>query len=559
MKSHIYQRYLLCLVVGVTLQACPSPPTGPRFVGAGASEPQYGGTLTYSVTSNIRSLSPFIGYDVYSNQAMRVLWDGLLDYDESGVLIPAMLESVPTPGGPDGRTYRFTLRPGIHFHDSPVFPGGKGRELVADDIAWSLTKLLDPSTHSPGFSFYMSIEGVEAFRAGKSKTISGIKTIDKYSVDITLAKADQGFLNAMALSFAYPVAKEAWQHWGEKIQFHPVGTGPFVLDEWERDVRIVFKKNENYWRDGLPYLDQMIVYENIGIEVAAMRLRNGDQDHLYDARQPDYLILNQQEGWKDSFVMAPGGTVYGIALNNEIPPFDNIHVRRAVAFALNRQKFERLSKGRRIPTGQMMPPGIFGHFVDLEEAQTFDPKRAKEEMKLAGYPDGYPKKITLINHDSASAKSSAELIQADLKEIGIDIEIRPMAFALYLQETATRGRAQMFITGWHQDFPDPISFFDMLLHSRNIKDVNAENRAFYSNPELDELLDKAKASPDRTEREQLYRKASNIVSHDAPWAFLFNTVTPEWWQPYVKNYKPHVTHTCDLRFAWLDLPKKRVQ
>ncbi len=540
----------------VLLMGCPAP-DGPRYKGAGNDEPQYGGTLHYSVSSNLRTLDPHIGFDTISAQMFRLLWDGLLDYDKESKLVPNMLEALPQLQE-DGKTYRFVLKKGVHFHDSPAFKGGKGREILAEDIRWSLTRMLDPATHSPGFSFYMSIDGVKEFREGKAKTIAGLKVVDSHTLDITLAKPDQGFLNAMAMNFAYPVAKENYEHHGDQVKFHPVGNGPYVLTEWERDVRLEFDKNKNYWRKGLPYIDSFIIDENVSIEVATMRFRAGDEDHLDRPRQPDYLELVNAPKWKGYWRLYQEGTVYFMGLNTELPPLDNVHFRRALAFAIDREKLARISKGRNLPTGQMMPPGLFGHIEDLKEEQHLNLEIAKKEMALAGYPDGYPKKITMINYESAGAKSMAESLMEDFKKIGVQLDVKPMAFALYLQETATRGRAQSYIGGWHQDFPDPISFYDTMLHSSGIKETNSENKSFYSNTKLDEILDAARAESDPDIRLGLYEEAANIVSHDAPFAFLSNTVTFQIWQPYLKDYVGHPLQTRDLRFTWLDLPKKRV-
>ncbi|MCA9582209.1 MAG: ABC transporter substrate-binding protein [Myxococcales bacterium] len=547
----------LALLALALLPGCPNPPEAPRWQGAGHEEPQYGGTFKARVDSNIRGLDPHVSFDENSNIGIRLLFDGLLDYDDKTKLVPSLATSMPELQ-PDGKTFRFTLRKGVYFHDSPLFPGGKGREVTADDVKWSLTHMMAPKTHSPGFVFFTAIEGATEFREGKAGDLRGVRVVDRYTVDITLEKPDQTFLNAMAMTFAYPVPKENYEAHPHDVGLHPVGTGPFVFEEWERDVRLNVTKNTNYWRKDFPYVDRIVVQEQVTPDVAAMRLRNGDIDHLDGPRQPDYIALRNAEPWKPYVGFEPGVTVWGIYMNCDMEPFTNVHLRRAVAFALDREKIQKVSFGRRRPTGQMLPPQLMGYREDLEHRQYHDLEKAKEEMRLAGYPNGLDQTVTFTAHSSETAKQLAEFVQEDLKQIGIKIEIRQVAFATYLQETGIPGRVQMAISGWNQDFPDPADFLDVLLHTRSIHPKNSENAAFYSNPVLDELLDRARIETDPAKREQMYVEANNIVAHDAPWAFLFNPVEFEAWQPYVKGYSMHPVWSKNFRSVWLDHPRRRV-
>lgn len=250
--------------------------------------------------------------------------------------------------------------------------------------------------------------------------------------------------------------------------------------------------------------------------------------------------------------------IWGLAMNCELPPFDNVHVRRAVAFAFNRHSWSRVRSGRLRPTGQPVPPGILGYNADLPGQQYYDLEKAKEEMRLAGYPNGYPHRIDLWLGDGATGRTYGELAQADLKEIGLDIRVKQVAFAVYLQETGKPRTAQMLLTGWNQDFPDPADFLDILFHSRAIHEHDSENKAFYRNPELDALLDRARVERDRDARRRMYEEASSIVARDAPWAFGWNDLDFRAWQPYVRNYEQHPVWDHEYRFVWLDMPRRRI-
>jgi ABC-type transport system substrate-binding protein len=195
---------------------------------------------------------------------------------------------------------------------------------------------------------------------------------------------------------------------------------------------------------------------------------------------------------------------------------------------------------------------------DLANAHHFDLARAREEMRLAGHPDGIDEEVTVLIGEGDVGRIYGELLQADLRRIGITVKLRPLSFAAFLQETGTRRRAQAIITGWNMDFPDPANFYDPLVHSRAIADIRSQNKAFYSNPALDELLDRARAEVDRDARRQMYAEAARIVAEDAPWAFVFVPIQLELWQPYVKGYRPHPVWSQDYRQVWLDLPRERI-
>jgi ABC-type transport system substrate-binding protein len=506
----------------------------------------------------VRGIDPHVSFDELSTMAIRLVHEGLLDYDSEARIVPGVAEALPELLA-DGRTYRFRLRRGVFFQDSPMFPGGKGRELTAEDVRWSLEHMIDPHTHSGGAFFFMSIDGATDLQEGRASTLRGVRAIDRYTVDITLEKPDQTFLSAMAMTFAYPVPRENYAAHPNDIALHPVGVGPFVLDSWERGVRLVFKRNHRYWREGLPYVDRMVFLENLTQDVAAMRFRNGDLDHMHHARQPDFIYFREAKEWAPYRTEEPAVNIWGIALNTQMKPFNNVHARRAVAFGINRERWRKVLNHKILPMGQMVPMQLMGYDPKLPNLQRYDAARAKEELALAGFPNGITEPVTLWFSDGASAVLQAELFQEDMRQIGIAVQLKPASFAEYLQQTGKPGQAQASIAGWNQDFPDPADFLDVLLHSKSIHPENSENRAFYVNPEFDALLDTARVESDPATRAELYRQANDIAARDAPWAVLYSRVDQELSQPYLKNYTMNPVFSQDYRFVWLDEPRRRIR
>jgi ABC-type transport system substrate-binding protein len=525
----------------------PEPPQEPRFAGAGHEEPQRGGSFVFFHESNVRSLDPHIAFDELSSMGLRLLFDGLLEYDERTELVPSLAGEMPMQSE-DGLTFTFRLREGVLFHN--------GRELIAEDVRWSLEHMLSPDVPSPGAPYYSQLAGVDAYRSGDAEHVSGIRVVDDYTIELTLTAPDQTFLHAMAMHFAYPVPRENYEAHPDDVASHPVGTGPYVLDRWERGDRLLFDRNPSYWRPGKPYVDRMVYLENTGRDVAVMRFRNGDLDSVHRFSPADYLFFRNAEAWQPYLFLEPKVNLWGIAMNTGMEPFDDVHLRRAVAFAMDREGWSRARQGRYQPTGQPIPPQLLGYDPDLPTAHHFDIDRAREEMRLAGHPDGLPDEVLLWYSSGETGQYNAELAQADLARIGIRLRLNPVSFAAYLEETGKPRRAQMLLTGWNMDYPDPANFFDSLWHSRAIAEANSSNRSFYRNPALDALLDRARAERDPERRREMYREASIIVTEDAPWAFMWNDLFLEAVQPYVHGYFQHKVFAQEYRFVWLDLPRK---
>lgn len=542
---------VLCAgLFGLMLAACPSARTTPRYEGAGSKVPTRGGTFRFHSSGHIRTLDPHIAYDELSIAVIRHLFEGLLDYDDEGRMIPALAREVPV-WEEGGRRLVLHLRQDARFHN--------GRAVTAHDVRWSLEHLLHPSTNSPGATFFSQLRGLQAYRAGRRQHLEGVQVLDRHAVAFALDAPDQTFLNALAMTFAMPVAREAYAGARAHPATRPIGTGPFRLAMWERGVRMVVERAPTSWRKQRTYLDRLVFYENVGDEVAAMRFRNGELEYLSAMAIPDYLLFRNHRAWRASQHEAPQPSTWGITLNCEMKPFDNRHVRRAVAYAIDRHRWNRSRNGRLRPTGQPLPPSIGGYLPPEHAAvQRYDLDAARRELRLGGYAKGLPEPVTLWLGGSPKAQYYGELAQADLAKIGIQVELKQVAFPVFIAETGQPGRAQMSMGGWGQDFPDAVSFFEPLFHSKSIHARDSENRSFYRNPKLDALLDQARQEVNPERRLVMYRRASAMVSKDAPWAFVWNDLDFEVWQPYVRNYVTNPVWSMDFRSVWLDLPLRPV-
>ena len=339
----------------------------------------------------------------------------------------------------------------------------------------------------------------------------------------------------------------------------PVGTGPFMLSGWEGGVRLTFRRNPQYWNVGQPYLDGAVIELSVARHLQFMRFQLAELDQLttVSLSTMDYVWLHEQSAWRPFITDAPDNSMYGISMNIELPPFDNRHVRRAIAFAIDREGICRSRANRLRPLGGILPPNMPGYDPALPDAQTYDPARARQEMALAGYPNGLPGEFEIWLTEGESGLVYGQLIQADLARIGIRIRLRQTSFAVYLENVERRHAVSIALAAWNQDFPDPSNFIETLFSSRSIQDENSQNNAFYSNSHVDALLDRARVDTHREERLSLYREAERIIVDDAAWAFLFTPVDTHVNQPYVRGFHTSPVYQHAIEHLWLDLPTQR--
>ncbi len=541
---------LLLLTALFFLFACRDTYPRPRFRGAGAQTPRHGGTLRWAVETDVRSLDPHLAYDEYSTSAVHEVFDTLVDYAPGTATIsPSLAERWETSA--DGTVFTFHLRPGVRFHN--------GRVLVADDVRQSFERMLDPAQiPCPATSFYHLIAGFEDYQEHRAPHVAGIEVLDPLTVRFRLTQPDQTFLSAMAMSFAAPVPMESVRAAGrDGFAQAPVGTGPFIVERWELGSRIVLRRNPSYWRSGLPYLDRILMETGVARHLQFMRFQRGDIEYVHSGSiiTADHVWVHEQPAWRPYVIDSPDISIYGVMMNVEIPPWNNVHLRRAVAYAIDRDAMCRSRNHRISAIGGLYPPGLPGYDPHLPNAQHYDVARAQQEISLAGYAHGLPGEHELWVGDG---DGFGQLIQADLARIGVHVRLRQASFAVFLENTSRRGAVALAIGAWSQDFPDPSNFIDTLFHSRSIQPEGSQNGSFYANPRLDALLDRARVELDHPRRIAMYQQAEQMVVDDAPWAFMAYPVRTEVLQPYVRDFHPSPVWQHDFRNVWLDLPLHRV-
>ncbi|WP_162146182.1 ABC transporter substrate-binding protein [Inquilinus limosus] len=483
---------------------------------ATAQEIKQGGSITITYKDDVTTLDPAIGYDWQNWSMIKSLFDGLMDYKPGTTeLVPDLAESFEVSA--DGLTYTFKLRRGVKFHN--------GRELKAADVKYSLDRVVQPETQSPGAGFFDSIQGFEDVSTGKAKALSGITTPDDHTVVFHLTRPDAPFLHKMALNFAHVVPKEEVEKYGADFGKHPVGTGAFKMTEWTLGQRIVFERNPDYFQKGLPHLDR-IVFE-VGQEpvVALLRLQRGEVDIAGDGIPPaKFLEVTQDPAYKGLIIQGNQLHTGYITMNVKAKPFDDVRVRQAVNMAINKDRIIRIINGRAKPATQPLPPSMPGYAADYK-GYPYDVEGAKKLMAEAGLADGFTTDLYVANTDPQPR--IAQAIQQDLAQIGIKAEIKALAQANVIAAGGDEKQSTMIWSGgmaWIADFPDPSNFYGPILGCGGAV-PGGWNWSWYCNEDLDKraaeadsIADPAKAA----EREAKWRDIFLDIMKDAPWAPVFN-------------------------------------
>ena len=509
-------------------------------VGGCGRAPHPVGVLRVAQVKDASTLDPARAYDTTSIQFARLLYRGLVEYDNRAVLHPEVAQSYRL--APDGLTYTFHLRPDVKYSD--------GTPVVADDFRFAIERVLNPETASDGQGFFSDIVGAKAWIEAVKKDPNtathpaGIEAPDARTVIFRLNKPDATFLNYLALPFGYAIPRAhvaQLKKQGLELSENPLGCGPFTLKEWVHDGWMTLDKNPNYFRPELPRCDRIEAKFGLSAGLQDMLYEQGALDVLTisDAFPPDFLRLTQKSPWKSQVLSAPMMDIRYMAVNNEVKPFDNLKVRQAMSYAINRARIASFLTGRVVAAHGPFPPGLPAYDPN-QKGYSYDPDKARALLKEAAFKDDPKAPIPLLYAlDDAGYVKAAQSIQQDLSAIGMTISLKPMAYGDLKVKAGIRGPngSRLALMAWLQDFPDPANFLDPLFNTKSISKNASLNRSFYSNPRVDKLLSQGLTMPPGPARIKVYQQAEKIVVADAPSVFLYHSQRYIVRQPWVKNFE----------------------
>lgn len=481
------------------------------------AEPQSGGTLRAAWQAEWESLDPHFASSEATFQILNNVLDTLTFFDDDMNLIPWLAESWER--SEDGLTWTFHLREGVMFSN--------GRELTAEDVKWTFDRLLDPD-----------IASGNAFRVGGAGTT--IEVVDPYTVAITTPSPVAVLPTALAANKSTGIlAPESVEDDGTVSV--PIGTGPFVISEVEGTTRLVLERNDGYWQEGLPYLDAVEIIPVTDDTSREQGLLGGEYDWIFTIPPQNFQNLEANENVVVDTAPRLAYDYFGLNLNRE--PFNDVRVRQAIAYAIDRQQicdfaFFGLCNATHGPTGEGSP--WYFPYAPYER----DLDMARQLLDEAGYGDGFTMEIMPAVGFEETIRG-AQIVQQQLAEVGITVEITPEEFSTWLERQGS-GDFDAFMLSW-LGLTDVEDYF--YLQHRTGQTFNFTG---YSNPEFDELVDEGRTVEDFDERYAIYEQANQILVDEAAYIYLYIKREVKAYAPYVQGYVTRPDSANNFWTVWLD-------
>jgi peptide/nickel transport system substrate-binding protein len=489
------------------------------LAGPAMAAPKQGGTVTLGTELDIPGFDPLkVGvYDTAATSAAALLFDTMTRLDNNGNPEPRLADS--WSHSTDYKTWTFKLHPGVTFSD--------GTPFNAAAVKFNYDRMLDPKNHCRCAFYISNIKQVEAPDA-----LTVIYRLHDPSVDLPAGLAASVVINV----FHSPTAIEKL---GADYNRHPVGTGPFVLKSWVAGDRLVLARNPHYWRKGLPHLDEVVLKPLPDAQARFASLESGEADIIWDdnydniakALTDKSLVVHQHTG--------SGAAVD--AFNTKVVPFDDVRVRRALVMAIDRKAISKaVSNGLLKPAQDPYGAGSWVKCKDVG-ALPYDPAKAKALIKAYGKPVSFKMVVTA----TPRGRMFGQIFQQIWKAVGADVQLDQVDQTTIVTKAFRR---DFQLTPWRIiDAPDP----DTQMYA-NFHSGSPVNLAQYSNPELDKVLEEARATADRPTRIKDYCAAAKIINQNATWFWTFQNTYYAIAKPKLKGLPKLYSDVIDLSQAWLE-------
>jgi len=459
--------------------------------------------LTLGVDQEVIGLDPHIVTSFSSHRRVDLLYNKLVRHNENLEITPDLAQDIDIP---DNVTYIFNLRKGVKFHN--------GQEMTADDVVFSLNRILDTKTASPGRSYLTTIKTIEKLSA--------------YSVKIVLTAPLASFLEGLASNNCAIVSKAAVEQYGN-LQKVEVGTGPFMLKEWTPDNSMTLVKNPDYFEKGQPWLDK-VIFRIIPEQASLLAgVKSGTLD-MATINDGSTIMLAKRDN-NLNVMQKPGVNVRTFGFNVTHKPFDDERVRQAISLAIDRTEVVTVAEfGMGMATGPI-PVSATQWALPLSKIPFASPDIAKAKALLAqaGYPNGFTFKIVTANSYEGGL-SVAQVIQSQLKKIGVNAELEVVEWGIYIDRWVKRTFDAMVELRGGSSEPD--RFLYRMIHS-----TGGVNNFLFKDAEVDALLDKGRALTKVADRKPVYDQLQIALATKAPIVFLYSPFETHVMGKNVKGFK----------------------
>lgn len=461
------------------------------------------GVLIVGQIAEPKSLDPHAVTAANDFRIVLNIYDGLVRYADGTLEVePALAESWEI--SEDGTEYTFELRDGVSFHD--------GTPFNAEAVKFNFDRMLDEEHpyHDTGpfpLSFFFS-------------TVEEVEVVDDDTVTFRLSEPYAPFLSNMAYATGLIVSPAAVEEYGADYGRNPSGTGPFRFEEWESNSRVVLSRNDEYW-DGAPSLEAVVFRPLTDANTRVAEMLAGGIDVMVEI-PPDNVSTFDGNGF--SLHEQAGPHLWFLILNTKEGPMADKRVRQAVNYAIDKQALvENVLQGTADVAAGPTPPAFAWAYNEELEPYPHDPERAKALIEEAGAAGS---DLTFYVTEGGSGMldpiAMGAAIQADLAEVGLNVNIETYEWNTFLAQVnpGLEGKADMAEMAWMTNDPDTLPY--LALRTDAWPDAGGFNSGYYSNPEVDTLLEQARVATSQDERAGLYKQMQEIVYDDAPWAFVAN-------------------------------------
>ncbi|WP_163100570.1 glutathione ABC transporter substrate-binding protein [Peribacillus alkalitolerans] len=499
--------FLIWAIVMLVLQGCSTASTKEESTSEGSSSEKKGGTLIVTRLSDATKLDPHFITDIPSaNVVYQKVYETLVAPDKNMEIQPKLATVWKQL---DDVTWEFKLQEGISFHD--------GAPFNAEAVKKTFDRVTNPATGSP--------------QAEKFSMIKETKVMDDTTVQFVLKYPYAPLLSILASQEGSILSPKAIDENPEGLSQHPIGTGPFVFDAWKTGQEISLKKNDTYWGKA-PSIDG-VVFKVVPEDSTRLAMLETGEAHITD--QVPVAELDRIEASKGMGIYrAEGLAVEYVGFNVKKKPVDNVKVRQAISHAIER---EAIISGIYNNVGTLansaMSPKVFGYSENVKPYD-YDVNQAKELLKEAGYEDGLS--LTLLTSDRKERISMAEVIQSQLKGIGVDIKIQVLEYGAYI-DAIDKGDHDLFIGGWGNATGDGDYNQYSLFHTASLGAPG--NHFYYSNPDVDKMIEQARQEQDPEVRKTIYEQLLQKEMDDAVYI-------------PIRNYEHLAAHTKSVEGFWLN-------
>ncbi len=495
----------------------------------------------YNELGDVTSLDPASARSFENIWIDDQIFNGLVEMDTAFKIVPGIAKSWEISN--NGLLYTFHLQSDVYFQDDSVFPGGKGRKVIASDFVHSFFRLFDARVSDAT----TMLNNVDRVYPG---SYQGFLAPNDSTFVIYLKKPFAPFMNILTMRYFSVVPYEAVDKYGQDFGSHPVGTGPFKMKRWNRGDRLVLTRNENYFEkdvqgNPLPYLDGVVVTFVKDMETSFLEFIDGRLDMVsgFAAINPKEVFTANSElrkEFKDKFYLQRlpfiktdylGFMIDPKRMDAKIPTYMK-SIRQAINYAIDRQELVRyLRNGIGIPaTRGFVPPFLPGNKDAADDGYSYNPDKAMTLLNQAGFPNGkgLPEISVFVTNETGPI---AQAIQSQLQRVGIKLSIH-MEQPAVLAECVVSGQCYFFKKSWVGDYPDAENFLS-LFYTKNFSPEGV-NYFHYSDPKFDSLYEKAISEPNDTLRFSEYRTMNRIVTEAAP-------VVPLYYDEVIRLMNKHIS------------------